>query len=217
MEIAGQQVAHRESSIPRSSRIMGTKNHNLERNPRSKRANWSTVDDALLFHLASRSVGNIKWTGISKLFSGNMTDKEVKHRFYYMKRRFESLVANRANETEVGEMEARLRQCRLFRGAKADKSVLEYMVAHSLDRSHSRMQDEQAFGPFRESETDRDVYCFRCSLAIPSLQTGRLVCKTTGWCEHCTKVLPCISDDFLRLLHCFGKQSIPIDDLESKT
>ena len=72
------------------------------------------------------------------------------------------------------------------------RQILPYVAADSV-----KEDDETSyFGPFNKA--DGHVRCARCSLFVSSKQTGEVICKTTGWCEPCTKIPPYVVGDMLR-------------------
>jgi hypothetical protein len=117
----------------------------------------------------------------------------------------------------VEELVRKLRHCQLVHRLRLDKEMLKYIARQALDKRTSTLattsaDGEYTFGPFRVIKEGSLELCARCSFGMPSVQTGRLVCNRTGWCETCTRVSPCLSGDTLRSIHNFGKlalRSIP--------
>mmetsp|Transcript_12299 Transcript_12299/g.22337 ORF Transcript_12299/g.22337 Transcript_12299/m.22337 type:complete len:85 (+) Transcript_12299:1227-1481(+) len=65
------------------------------------------------------------------------------------------------------------------------QAMLHHLAAETIENSETTAY---SFGPFHTVVAN--TTCNRCSLMVPSLQTGRAVCQETGWCEACTSVPP---------------------------
>jgi hypothetical protein len=61
----------------------------------------------------------------------------------------------------------------------------------------SNTRSSSFFGVFRPPK-GLGEQCVRCGLHAPSVQTGRLICDKSGWCEACTRVPPHVSNNILR-------------------
>ena len=179
--------------------------------PSLKLAKWTPQEDAVLFHLFSSE--GTKWALISKFLPGR-TDNSVKNRFHHLKRRFDRQCSIISNTTEVEELVMKLQHCQLVFRLRLDMHMLKYIAHRALYKNTSTSatttsgaDSEYSFGPFRVVKGSFEI-CARCSLGMPSLQTGRLVCERTGWCETCTRVSPCLSGDTLRSIQNVGKLAL---------
>ncbi len=159
--------------------------------PNIKLKNWSPVEDAVIFRLYHTD--GSKWSMMSKLIRGR-TDNGIKNRYHHLKRRLERQVHATPTSLEVETIITRLEQSVLLRDY--DHWMLKYVATQSLLPSKKINKDE-AKGYLREG---CDELCSRCGLFVPSVQTGQLVCKTTGWCEVCVRLSPCLSGDLLRVI-----------------
>jgi hypothetical protein len=175
--------------------------------PSLKLAKWSPQEDAVVFHLFY--LEGTKWALISKFLRGR-TDNSVKNRFHHLKRRFDRQCSIISNTTDVDELVKKLQHCQLVHRLQLDKQMLKYIAHQALYKkttstlaTTSAADSEHSFGPFRVVKGSFEI-CARCSLEMPSVQTGRLVCERTGWCESCTRVSPCLSGDTLRSIHNVG-------------
>jgi hypothetical protein len=76
------------------------------------------------------------------------------------------------------------------------RAVMTVLAAESkrIQYSHNK---GYVFGPFIPV-IDQTTMCKRCSLFIPSEQTGKTMCTSTGWCEACTRIPPYVALDLLR-------------------
>jgi hypothetical protein len=179
--------------------------------PSLKLAKWSPQEDAVLFRLFY--LEGTKWALISKLLPGR-TDNSVKNRFHHLKRRFDRQCSIISNTIDVEELVRKLGHCQLVYRLRLGKQMLKYIAHRALYKNTSTLatttsgtDSDYSFGPFRVVEGSFEI-CARCSFGMPSVQTGRLACERTGWCETCTRISPCLSDDTLRSIHDVGKLAI---------
>ena len=170
--------------------------------PSLKLASWSPVEDACLYHLF-RLEGS-KWATIAKCLPGR-SDNNIKNRYHHLKRRFEKQCSSISDVSEEEELALRLKACRLAHETSIERPVLKYLV-HRARTMGSRLplDGEYEFGPYR-CVVVPEIACTRCGLWIPSRQTGRLVCETTGWCQTCTKFSPCINGNLIRSVQSLEK------------
>jgi hypothetical protein len=169
--------------------------------PTLKLIPWSATEDALIFRLYH--VQGSKWAMMSKLLRGR-TDNSIKNRYHHMKRKFEKRIQSLDDSTaEVGELVVTTlteEQSQQLLVKNADPMLLKCVAAHISGATKSTIENEHTFGPLRVCKPAGES-CSRCGLMMPSLQTGRLICSKTGWCESCTRVSPCVNGDALRMVH----------------
>ena len=77
------------------------------------------------------------------------------------------------------------------------RAVITVLAAESKRFQYSHTTKGHEFGPFVPI-IDQTTMCKRCGLFIPSEQTGKTMCTSTGWCEACTRVPPYVALDQLR-------------------
>lgn len=159
--------------------------------PNIKLKDWSPVEDAAIFRLY-QTVGT-KWSMMSKIIRGR-TDNGIKNRYHHLKRRLDRQMQATLTSSELGGIVQRLEANPLLENC--DPWVLKYVAIQSL-LPVKQLEKSDAAGYLRLGNNE---LCARCALFVPSLQTGRLVCKTTGWCEVCIRISPCLSGDMLRIL-----------------
>lgn len=159
-------------------------------NPELKMDVWSPVEDATLFELV-HSTGS-RWAMMSRVLEGR-SDNNIKNRFHQLdkksKKDLECMM--------VGALPAARVQA--FRSLSTrdllnDEDVLK-LLASFLKKDSSGLA---FFGPFRPCDAGKGENCGRCKLFVPSLQTGRMMCERSGWCERCTRVPAFLSGDRLR-------------------
>jgi len=68
------------------------------------------------------------------------------------------------------------------------QAMLPHLAAETIENSETTAY---SLCPFHAVEGN--TTCKRCSLMVPSLQTGHAVCQETGWCEACTRVPPYVT------------------------
>lgn len=159
--------------------------------PNIKLKNWSPVEDATLFRLYLTD--GSKWSMMSKVLRGR-TDNGIKNRYHHLKRRLERQMQMVPTSAEIESIIVRLKKTSLLEFG--DEWLLKYVATQSL-LPRKKLDTSEAAGYLRSAS---DECCARCGLIVPSRQTGSLVCKTTGWCEVCIRVSPCVSGDLLRAL-----------------
>jgi Myb-like DNA-binding domain len=157
--------------------------------PNIKLKNWSPVEDAIIFRLYHTD--GSKWSMMSKLIRGR-TDNGIKNRYHHLKRRFERQVELTQESQDLLSTMARLTEVPLIR--RFESCMIKYAASEILGPSNE-MEASEVDGYLRVGCNE---LCSRCGMLVPSIQTGSLVCKTTGWCEVCVRVSPCISGEILR-------------------
>ena len=160
--------------------------------PNIKLKNWSPVEDAIIFRLYATD--GSKWSMMSKLIRGR-TDNGIKNRYHHLKRRLERQVYSTPTSREVETIIMYLQQSVLMRDC--EPWMLKYVAIQGLRPVKKLELNNETKGYLRIGCNE---LCARCGLFVPSLQTGNLVCKTTGWCEVCARVSPCLSGDLLRAI-----------------
>jgi hypothetical protein len=166
--------------------------------PKLRFEEWTPQEDVQLCHLY-QNMGS-KWAIMAKVIKGR-TDNSIKNRFHHIRRRLDKDVARIVKTRKIDEVAALINIeaiCRtpLLSETNSEfairaRQILPYLAADSVKESVNRAQ----FGPFVPAKGD---ICQRCSFIVPSIQTGRLMSKKTGWCESCTKIPPYIVGDMLR-------------------
>ena len=170
-------------------------------------AGWTPMEDALICRLFTQ-VGT-KWALISKLLPGR-SDNNVKNRFHHLRRQLEkqaiSFQEHRAS-TSRGDayIKERIINASQDKGAHDDLAItvadlMTSVVSNGVRVLAPRDQWGTQVGPFKEPGSE-SVACMRCCLFVPASQTGRLVCKKTGWCSSCVDTMVFASDDVLRVAH----------------
>lgn len=177
---------------------------NLRRN-----TEWSPAEDALIFHLVN-SIGT-RWSSIAKLLPGR-SDNAAKNRYHIIRRKLERLLTflSSCEGQEAGETNPLLvldsQDMSKHVSAAVDAIIALRSRAFTLPSEWSYAYDF-TFGPYLLPSVVQDTVCKRCSLAVPSPQTGRRVCAKLGWCESCIKSPPFVSDNILRKLHACNASS----------
>jgi hypothetical protein len=166
--------------------------------PKLRFEEWTPKEDVKLCELY-QNMGS-KWAIMAKVIKGR-TDNGIKNRFHHIRRRLDKDVARIVKTRKIDEVASLicidaishtpLRSETNSEFAIRARQILPYLAADSVKENVNRGQ----FGPFVPAKGDM---CQRCNLIVPSLQTGRLVSKKTGWCESCTKIPPYIVGDMLR-------------------
>eukprot|EP00980_Cylindrotheca_fusiformis_P008912 scaffold1900_cov123-Cylindrotheca_fusiformis.AAC.38 len=160
-------------------------------------ASWSVLDDALICRL--RSTQGPNWTIIAPCLPGR-TAVEVKLRYHFLKKRLDkTLKSVTLTKGIVGYIQA-LKQSMLQESGEADVNILQHLADCVENGNYAARDGEYSFGPFRAVTTTGEL-CTRCSLVIPSFETGHSVCEKTGWCETCTRLSVCVSGKYLRQIH----------------
>mmetsp|Transcript_7373 Transcript_7373/g.9777 ORF Transcript_7373/g.9777 Transcript_7373/m.9777 type:complete len:174 (-) Transcript_7373:106-627(-) len=134
------------------------------------------------------------------------TDNGIKNRFHHLRRRLDKCFAkNSKHQVDMKELSRYIRTDKMEKYnsdepceiTRKTREVLAFLAAESVQSKGSggRMY---TFGPFREALPSSRETCNRCHLFIPSAQTGRAVCKRTGWCEACTEIPTFVNGNLLR-------------------
>lgn len=166
--------------------------------PRLRFGEWTDEEDALLCTLY-QSMGS-KWAVMAKVMTGR-TDNNIKNRFHHIRRRVEKEVTRIVKTRQIDEV-ASLIKVEAINRAPLDsetnsefaikvRQILPYLAADSVKDG----VDCNTFGPFVEGTGE---CCKRCSFVVPSVQTGKTLCKKSLWCESCTKIPPYVVGDMLR-------------------
>jgi hypothetical protein len=74
-------------------------------------------------------------------------------------------------------------------------AVIKVLAAESKRTQYCHIKG-YVFGPF--VTVLAPMMCKRCSLFLPSEQTGKATCTSTQWCEACTRIPPYVALDQLR-------------------
>jgi Myb-like DNA-binding domain len=186
-----------------------------------KGCDWSIVEDSLVcrFHHLMGS----KWSLISHFLPGR-TDNGVKNRFHHLLRRYDkggSAVRLAKGPGHEQEAILRLSLAAVSRQTTGFLPLVDESIDSSRNPHCSRRRSAKISGnvPFHQTENSCfyqlgpfqkidvhvassskivSVCCARCSLFIPSQQTGDGFCVRTKWCISCTKAPVFLSDDLLR-------------------
>jgi hypothetical protein len=172
--------------------------------PSVKLTSWSVAEDAMIFRLFS--VEGSKWSRMVKHLPGR-TDNSIKNRYHHLKRRFERRMQAVATSRGMTELMKKIQKCRLFHGDHVDPSMLKYLSLRMLEGKRHQKKvttTEYKFGPYYPVTTR--VGCRRCGLVIPSLQTGRYICGSNGWCQTCCGLSPVVTGDALRIVHTIANE-----------
>lgn len=169
--------------------------------PKLNTEEWTAVEDALLFRMYT--LFGTKWAFMRKALPGR-TDNRIKNRFHFLRRRVEKDAAkfledNKAKPDKVHSSSqvsvkdtnssASNESAELSDDPQTKiRDMLPYLAKETLKKSDE--SSSYSFGPFRQVQGD---VCKRCNLTAPSLQTGRTMCKATGWCEACTRLPPYVN------------------------
>jgi len=177
---------------------------------------WSALEDALLFHMYT--LFGTKWALMRRALPGR-TDNRIKNRFHFLRRRLEKdavkFLDNKDNQLDnvlsfLVHLSSTNRQssemdesCDMERNIRA---MLPYLAAETLAKNG---ESSYSFGPFYAAA----AVCKRCNLSVPSLQTGRVICQATRWCEACTRLPPYVSGNTVReCLNLRKVESMPSGD-----
>lgn len=172
--------------------------------PSVKLTSWSVAEDAMIFRLYS--VEGSKWSRMVKHLPGR-TDNSIKNRYHHLKRRFERRMQSVGTSKAMTELMKKIQKSRLFNGAPVDPLLLKYLSLRMLEglrTQKSVMTTEYKFGPHYPVMMRAE--CRRCGLVMPSLQTGRYICSSTGWCQTCCGLSPVVTGDALRIAHTIENQ-----------
>jgi hypothetical protein len=144
---------------------------------------WTPVEDALLCLLHHR-IGS-RWAVMARVLTGR-THNNIKNRFHHIRRKLQK---------EARPCTGRNRSFHLDAPELAVESVLS-----SLEKKIPL--PTICYNDAFELTTSAQVsICSRCSLLVPSQQTGDKICKKTGWCRSCVEAPPYLCTDLLRYVH----------------
>jgi Myb-like DNA-binding domain len=166
--------------------------------PKLRVEEWSAQEDVTLCKLY-QLMGS-RWAVMAKIIKGR-TDNNIKNRFHHIRRRLEKEVSKIVKNRKIEEVASlisidAIRRSPLRSETNSDfairaRQIIPYLAADTVKNNIDHAQ----FGPF---VTGQGEFCMRCSFVVPSVQTGKLLAKKTGWCESCTKVPPYVVGDTLR-------------------
>lgn len=161
--------------------------------PSLKFSSWSALEDATVFHLYN--VVGSRWSRMTKFLPGR-TDNSIKNRFHHLRRRFEKTLQSAGfSPAELIPLMNRIKRELASYGKAIDPLTIKYLALKMLKASKRQdqtiMDHDYKFGPFHG--VVKSIECERCSLTMPSKQTGRYVCIRSGWCQSCTQISPVIS------------------------
>jgi hypothetical protein len=171
--------------------------------PSVKLTSWSVAEDAMIFRLYN--VEGSKWSRMVKHLPGR-TDNSIKNRYHHLKRGFERRMQSVGISRGMSELMKKLQKHFLFHRVSVDPSLIKYLSLRMLEgKRHQKkvMTTEYKFGPYYPVATR--IGCRRCGLVMPSLQTGRYVCGSNGWCQTCCGLSPIVTGDALRVVHVIEK------------
>lgn len=167
--------------------------------PAVKLSSWSVTEDATIFRLY-KAEGS-KWSRMVKFLPGR-TDNGIKNRFHYLRRRFERRMQQVGPSEPIVDLMNKIQKSRLFCDTPLDPLFLKYLALRMLEDKRNQktiMTNEYKFGPYHPVHGQKG--CERCGLMMPSLQTGRYICSTTGWCQTCCGLSPLVTGNALRIGH----------------
>lgn len=168
---------------------------------------WSAAEDSMIFQMYL--LFGSKWSRMRKVLPGR-TDNRIKNRFHFLSRRLDKDAARLLQDNDNGMAVS----SRAHLDDSTDSTSMPYS---NIDKEHAEIQYKiqamlphlaaettieksettaYSFGPFHTVEAN--TACKRCSLMVPSLQTGRTVCQETGWCEACTRLPPYMTGNMLQ-------------------
>lgn len=169
--------------------------------PSVKLSEWSPAEDAAMCHLYSK-LGS-KWATIARMLPGR-SDNNVKNRFHYIRRQLEKCTSHiyYGSLATTAQMNSSVLQAAMSSTTQEDWAQTIASAALCLLQTDEQVlsldEYEFSFGPIRPADGDS---CQRCGLYVPSFQTGKTICMSTGWCETCTKTPPFLNGDLLRYYH----------------
>jgi hypothetical protein len=175
-------------------------------NPRLKVSDWSSVEDAVIFHLYD-SLGS-QWAKMAKMIPGR-TDNGIKNRFHNLRRQLEREDEHRMKLSKSEDYQdeihlGRVRELPEHLRGKASSlwnmdAGIGILAAQSVLRGGiaSRDQSKKKFGPFRTPDNDGE-FCARCGLIVPSAQCGPDICSKSRWCNTCTRIPAHLCSTLLR-------------------
>jgi hypothetical protein len=181
--------------VPRRSAKQCRERYFNHLKPALNRSEWTLVDDALLCHLHGR-VGP-KWSTIGVLLRGR-NNNNTKNRFHYIRRRLEKDVSGTTNVSPSLKMKL---LDHLPDSVSSDGTMdMIQILGHAIE-SKSPLPTTSHDDVFDLVTAETPSVCRRCGLTVPSRQTGRMRCRTHGWCQSCTVSPAYLSSDHLRLAH----------------
>lgn len=162
----------------------------------------SVVEDALICRLFETEGSN--WMLMSAYIGRPAIGIEERHKL--LKERFEHSVQSVNLTTSlVGQIQT-MKQSHVFQNTKADVLILKHLADYIINGRKVTLDRDFNFGPFIQVISPGEL-CSRCGLLVPSFETGRSVCKRTGWCETCMCLSVCVPGDYIRQLHYVRKMA----------
>ena len=159
--------------------------------PNVKHSEWSLVEDAVLFEL-HHEVGS-KWSYMSKVLHGR-SDNGIKNRYHHLKRRVERQLQLMSHTDAMKSFAAKIKQ-KTSDMEPYDEWLVNYTASVFCSSNWGKHSGELTDN-MRISHSE---VCVRCDMAVPSKQTGRLICTSNGWCEACSRISPCVPSPLLVL------------------
>jgi hypothetical protein len=159
---------------------------------------WTPIEDALLFQMYTSN--GSKWAMMTKVLHGR-TDNAIKNRFHHVRRRLDKDATKHLEHSRASEMESRIPVEHNKNRASETKDTGEMvrqigvLLPCLAVKTTKKSESPSSFGPFRRAQGE---VCKRCGLLGPSLQTGKFVCESSGWCEACTRLPPYVSGSTVR-------------------
>jgi Myb-like DNA-binding domain len=170
-------------------------NH-LQPKLRGLKLEWTPTEDALICYLCMDD--SFGWSQIAKLLRGR-SDNSVKNRYHCIRRKLDKLVLPMCKDPTSDKGNDNQEMLR----AAVDIFLQTEMTLSAASKWHYDF--EFMFEPLASSQNAAapmlETVCRRCSLLVPSPQTGRSVCRRTGWCVSCARAPPFLSENHLRGLH----------------
>lgn len=181
-------------------------------NPNIRTGDWSPKEDAVIIML-EKSEGKT-WRLFTKIPTlDGRTDNSIKNRFNHLNRRFIRVMKDIEITPGMKQMMDIVKNNPLFKlseelaSARTDRIVLKYVAKRIEEPENKKIKElrdsDISFGPFRILQNDTAV-CERCSLIIPSWQTGDSMCTVSGWCKSCTETSVLVLRDVLRINHSYN-------------
>lgn len=159
--------------------------------PNVKHSEWSLVEDAVLFEL--HHVNGSKWSYMSKMLHGR-SDNGIKNRYHHLKRRVERQLQLMSRTDTMKSFAAKIKQ-----KAEGMEPYDDWLVDYIASVFCSSTWGKDFGEATNDLRTAHSEVCVRCHMVVPSEQTGRLICKSNGWCEACSRISPCVPSSLLAL------------------
>lgn len=161
---------------------------------------WSPTEDVLLCRLYE-SMGS-KWALMTKFLKGR-SDNAIKNRYHHIRRRLDKILTMTC--TPVSQESKPVNSIDVQTADTYEKiscAVESVIGAAKMTPSLATWRYDYKFSLSPPNlPSDEVSYCKRCSLVVPSPQTGHSLCEKTGWCRTCSTTPPYLSGDLLLRLH----------------